>query len=338
MWLVQANSTQSEPWTVARLLGWTTEFFKNRQLDAPRLSAEILLAHALECERIELYTRHDAVPGEQARTSFREHVRKAGDGAPIAYLIGYKEFFSARFAVNEHVLIPRPETEMLVERTISLVRGGAERSTAERTSIEDDADGDATERDASETDAERHAGMPGARILEIGTGSGCIAVSLAQHLPDARLFASDIASDALAVARANAEGHGVHERIDFREGDLYAPWEGDEPFDIIVSNPPYIAQTDADSLPANVRDFEPAAALFAGDDGLAVLRGLIAGAPAHLRPGGCLLAEIAYDQAGAVRNLLDASAWGDIVTYRDMAQHERVVHARRLAAGSTQVA
>jgi release factor glutamine methyltransferase len=302
---VPPDSAKSEPWTITRLLAWTTPFLKQRDIDSPRLSAEILLAHALKCDRIELYTRHDAVPDQSALGSFRENVRKASEGAPIAYLIGYKEFYSARFTVNEHVLIPRPETEMLVERTISLARNSTE---------------------------------PVHRILEIGAGSGCIAICIALHLPGAQVSASDISGEALAVAQQNAEQHGVIDRIDFRQGDLFAPWDGHEPFDVIVSNPPYIAQADAARLPANVRDFEPATALFAGDDGLSVLRSLIGGAPARLRDNGHLLTEMAFDQAAGVRNLLDASVWGDIVTYKDMAQHERVLHARRLAAGSTQVA
>jgi release factor glutamine methyltransferase len=168
-------------------------------------------------------------------------------------------------------------------------------------------------------------------ILDLGTGSGCIAISLAKHLPGAAIFACDVSAPAIAVARRNAERHGVLGRIGFRLGDLFEPWEPERRFDAIVSNPPYIAESEAASLPASVRDFEPRAALFAGADGLDVLRRLIDEAPRHLAPDGHLLAEMAYNQAGAVRGLLDETVWRAIVTYADDLGHERVIHARRRA-------
>jgi len=292
------------PWTVAQLLNWTRAYFEKHGLESPRLCAEILLAHAVGCERIELYTRHESVPSEQALQTFRSAVAEASAGRPIAHLTGTKEFFALRFEVTPDVLIPRPETEVLVERTIRLARDSA---------------GDIES------------------ILDVGTGSGCIAISLAKHLPGVSICASDICEAALQVARHNAKRHDVSGRIEFRAGDLFAPWESGR-FDVIVCNPPYVAESEAASLPANVRDFEPHAALFAGEDGLAVLRRLIAGAPRHLKPGGHLLTEVAYNQSATVRDLLDESVWTDIVTYRDALQHERVVHARRHASEQTQVA
>lgn len=291
----------SASWTVARLLQWTRAYFERQGLESPRLCAEILLAHALGCERVELYTRYRMVPDKTALRSFREAVRQAAAGRPIAQLTGFKEFFSLRFEVTPDVLIPRPETEVLVERTIHLVRGSAE---------------------------------PLERILDLGTGSGCIAVSLARYLPTVRLGASDISPAAVEVARRNADRHGVGARIEFRVGDLFAPWADGPPFDVIVSNPPYVGESEAASLPRNVRDFEPPAALFAGADGLDVLRRLIAAAPAHLRAGGHLLVEVGYQQAAAVGALLDEAHWCDIVTYRDALGHERVVHARRVRPAS----
>lgn len=300
-------------WTIARLLGWTREFLQHRGIESPRLCAEILLAHAMECERIRLYTRFDEVPGESVRSTFRELVKRAATGYPIAYLTGTKEFFSLPFDVTPEVLIPRPETEILVERTIALAR---------------------------------QADRPIDTILDVGTGSGCIVVSLARHLPDVhRLAASDNAEAALAVARHNAERHGVAGRIVFRYGDLFAPWqepipdvaESPRPFDVIVCNPPYIATSGA-PVDANVRDFEPQAALYAGPDGLDVIRRVASEAPGWLRAGGHLLMETAFDQGSAVRSLLAEAAWEDIVTYRDGAGHERVVHARRSANDHVQVA
>ncbi len=174
-------------------------------------------------------------------------------------------------------------------------------------------------------------------ILDLGTGSGCIAISLAKNLPDVAVFACDVSEPAIEVARQNAEHHGVLDRIGLRLGDLFEPWEPARRFDLIVSNPPYVAESELASLPANVRDFEPRAALFAGEDGLDVLRRLIDQAPQRLTPGGHLLAEMAYNQAAAVRSLLDEMVWRDIVTYPDDLGHERVVHARRHANERTQV-
>lgn len=293
---MDTDSAEPQAWTVARLLAWTRDYFKQHGLESPRLCAELLLAHALGCERIELYTRYELAPKAETLAAFRETVVQAAGGRPIAYLTGCKDFFSLTFEVTPDVLIPRPETEVLVERTIRLVRDEA---------------------------------LAQPRILDIGTGSGCIAIALAKNLPHARLLASDVSPAALAVARKNAQRHAVAERIELRAGDLFGPWPDAEPFDVIVSNPPYVATDDANSLPRCVRDFEPHQALFAGSDGLAVVRRLVAEAPARLRPDGHLLFEMAWNQSAGARAILDESRWSAIVTYRDHQQYERVVHARR---------
>lgn len=293
------TETQGGPWTVVRLLDWTRGYLEKHGVESPRLCAEILLAHAIGCERIELYTRHEWVPTEEVLRTFRSAVKKAAAGRPIAHLTGMKEFFALQFEVTPDVLIPRPETEVLVERTIDLVRHGEGNIRS---------------------------------ILDVGTGCGCIAIALARNLANITICASDISPAAPEVARSNAERHGVLDRIEFRVGDLFEPWKPDCRFDVIVSNPPYVAESDAASLPANVRDFEPHLALFAGHDGLAILRRLIPEAPQHLEPGGHLLTEIAYNQSTGVRRLLDESVWGDIVTYRDALGYERIVHARRGAS------
>lgn len=295
---MSANEGTGGPWTVARLLAWTRRYLEERRVESPRLCAEILLAHAMQCRRLSLFTQHESEPGAEIRDAFRALVRQAGEGAPIAYLVGAKEFFALSFEVTPEVLIPRPETEVLVERAIHHVRARA----------------DAT-----------------CRILDVGTGSGCIAVALARNLPAARIFASDISEAALSVARRNAAKHAVAERIEFRAGDLLTPWDGEEPFDVIVSNPPYVSRRDADALPRNVRDYEPAIALFGGDDGLETLGRLAADAGALLLPEGHLLVEIAWDQGPRVRTLLESVGWADVVMYRDGLQHERVAHARRRA-------
>ena len=289
-----------ENWTVKRLLDWTRDYLTRQQVDSPRLCSEILLAHAMGCERLMLFTRYDETPDEAVRCSFREAVKAAGAGKPIAYITGAKEFFSLPFEVTPDVLIPRPETEILVERTIRLARD---------------------------------VGWPQPRILDVGAGSGCIAISLAKHLPDAGICASDLSTAALDVARRNAERHAVTGRIQFAAGDLFAPWTaGAAPFQVIVSNPPYIPDGAAGDLPRAVRDFEPRAALIGGDDGLSVIRRLIAEAPALLAPDGHLLFEVMFDQSSRVLELADRAVWPIIDTYRDLGGHPRVIHLRRAAA------
>ncbi len=308
---MSGSSDSAGPWTVARLLAWTREYLQARGVESPRLCAEILLAHAMDCERIQLFTRHDSIPDEKTLAPFRALVKEAAAGKPIAYLTGQKEFFSLPFSVTPEVLIPRPETEILVERTLDIVRKqwGDDAATSPS-------------------------------ILDLGTGSGCIAISLARHLARARLFASDTSEAALVVARQNAKRHGVADRIEFRAGDLFGAWSDDTgatSFDVIVSNPPYIAEGSPD-VAENVRAYEPHEALFAGPDGLAVARRLIDEAPRHLAAGGHLFVELAFDQAARVRDLLGTGDWQDVVAYRDGGGHERVIHARRAAAGSAQVA
>lgn len=302
---METPRTCSETWTVARLLAWTRDYFQRNGLESPRLCAELLLAHALECERLELYTRHELEPGPETLERFRESVRQAAAGRPIAYITGVKDFFSLTFEVNPDVLVPRPETEVLVERTIQLAR-------------------------RPET--------PLRRILDLGAGSGCIAIALARHLPDATIFASDVSETALAVARRNAERLGVAGRLELRCGDLMAPWADAAPFDAIVTNPPYIGEDEADTLPPAVRDYEPRVALFAGADGLATFRRLLAAAPQRLADGGHLLAEMAYNQASRIRALFDPAVWQAVTTYRDHLQHERVVHARLRRRASPEAA
>lgn len=328
------NAPATQPWTVKRLLDWTRSYLEERGVESPRLCSELLLADAMKCRRIELYTRYEQTPSESVLSAFRDSIRQAGGGKPVAYLTGVKEFFSLEFEVTPAVLIPRPETEVLVERTITLVRaltGAFPRRPA--------ADPEAAAGQVGAPAAETNGGVPAApaqptvRILDLCTGSGCIAVSLAKNLLNAGLFASDLSPDALAVARRNAARHGVAARVELREGDLLAPWREAAPFDIIVVNPPYIGRDEADSLASGVRDFEPHLALFAGDDGLAILRRLAVEALPALVPGGHLLTEVSWTQAAAVRALLENAGWGDIVTYQDDLRHERVVHARKPAAG-----
>ena len=280
-------------WTVLELLRWTTDHFAERGIESPRLDAECLLAHALGSDRLRLYLDYEKPVEAEERGAFRELVRRrAGDRIPVAQLLGRKEFWSLGLEVTPDVLVPRPETETLVAAALEAF---------------------------PDADAEL-------RVLDVGTGSGAVALALASERPKARVTASDLSEAALAVAERNAEALGLGDRVRFLAGDVFAPVEG-ECFDLVVSNPPYLAELEAEGLAPEL-GHEPAGALFADDDGLAVLRKLVAGAPDHLDPGGWLVLEIAPAQAGRVREACDAAGLRKIAVRRDLAGRERVVVAR----------
>jgi release factor glutamine methyltransferase len=282
-------------WTVGRLLTWTTDWLGARGSESPRLDAEVLLAHVRGCPRIALYTAFDTPVADAERARFRELVKRRGEGEPVAYLVGSREFFSLPFAVTKDVLIPRPETEGLVVRSLDLVKSAA-----------------------------------APRIADVGTGSGAIAVTLAKQLPRATLVATDIAPAALAVAAANAERHGVAERIEFVECDLLADPRAAGPWDVIVSNPPYVRDDEYPALPRDVRDHEPKTALVAGPTGVEIVTRLAAEAAERLAPGGWLLVEIGPSTAAAAEAALAAQA-GLVPgpTLKDLAGLPRIVQARR---------
>lgn len=276
-----SQADQQRPaWTVGRLLEWTTNWFREKHVEGGRLSAELLLAHTLGCKKIDLYTRYNQVPSEQQRTVFRELVRSAGQHTPIAYLLGSREFFSLDFEVSPAVLVPRPETEALVQRMIDLCREHPDHKW---------------------------------QILDVGTGSGCIAITIAVYAENAYVLGTDISSAALEVAARNVDRHGLTDRVRLIEVDgvnLPAELVPVGKFDAIVSNPPYIREDQWPDLPLNVRNHEPKTALtLDGSDGLVMYRRLEAEAPGVLKPGGRLLVEIGYDQHEAVREVF-ASAGG----------------------------
>lgn len=286
--------SSEQSWTIGRLLDWTMRYLKEKGSESPRLDAEVLLAHALGCKRIDLYARHDEEATEQGRQKFRELVRQRVEGCPVAYLVGRKEFFSLEFEVNRAVLIPRPDTECVVDECLRLAKPMTEPA-----------------------------------ILDIGTGSGCLAVAVAKHHKTARVTAVDISPEALAVASANAAKHGVAERIRFLLGDLFAPLVPDGQFDFILSNPPYIPHEDIARLAAGVRDYEPHRALDGGADGFAVFDRLVAEAPAHLKPGGYLLVEIGSPQEAPARERIGRIAGYELgKTILDGSGHPRVLLAR----------
>ena len=198
----------SDEWTVRRIIDWTTAHLKKHGSDTPRLDTEILLAHARGCRRIELYTRFDEVLNEDERSAMRDLVRRRAQSEPVAYLVGHREFFGLDFRVTPAVLIPRPDTETLVVELLDVAKP-----------------------------------LTAPRILDLGTGSGCIAIAAAVNLPAAQITATDLSDAALAVARGNAESHHVLDRIRFLSGDLFAAVAHEERFDVVASNPPYIADS-----------------------------------------------------------------------------------------------
>jgi release factor glutamine methyltransferase len=290
-------AARERTWTVLELLRWTTGHFAARGVETARLDAECLLAHALGSDRLRLYLDHDKPVEGPERARFRELVRRRADErVPVALLTGLREFWSLPLQVTPEVLIPRPETETLVAAALELLPA-------------------------------REAEL---RLLDLGTGSGAVALALARERPKARVLATDVSPAALRLAARNAEALGLTDRVRLVEGDLYAPVAG-ERFDGIVSNPPYLAESEAAGLAPELRH-EPRAALFAGEDGLAVLRRIVVGAPAHLAPGGVFAVEIAPDQVEAVSGACRAAGLVAVGVRRDLAGRPRVVTAR--AGGS----
>lgn len=285
----------SDTWTVSRLLTWTADFLKKKGSDSPRLDAEVLLSHVLEWPRVKLYTHFEDEVGERAKATYRDLVKRRSEGAPVAYLVGKKEFFSMDFAVSSVVLIPRPDTETAVVAALDCLKG-----------------------------------RPSPHVVDVGTGSGCIALAIAKGCPTARVIAIDVSPEALGVATSNAASLNLADRVDFRQGDLLEPVVGEGPFDLIVSNPPYIPTSDIDELEQGVRDYEPHLALDGGPDGLRIVQRLVASAAESLVPGGSLVIEIGSAQEEAVRSLI-SEVEGLVLapTIRDAANHPRVILARR---------
>ena len=239
-------------WTPLKLVAWTQGYFARAGVDAPRLSAELLLAHALGCDRIRLYLDFDKPLAEKELGAYRELVKRRAAGEPTAYLTGRKDFFGRTFKADRRALVPRPETELLVEAALAaLPEEGA--------------------------------------LLDLCTGTGCVAVTVALERPRARVVGTDISAEALALARENAEALGA--RVELLQGDLYHPLPPEARFDVVAANPPYVPSPEVPGL-ARELSHEPALALDGGEGGLAVVRRVVAGAPPRLRPGGVLAVEM----------------------------------------------
>lgn len=290
------NKRQSrEIWTIGKILKWTEGYFQRAGLDSPRLDAEVLLSHVLKKERIFLYVHFDQPMEAAELAAYRDCIRRRVQRQPVAYITGRKEFMGLEFKVTPAVLIPRPDTEILVEAVLQRLRAGAEAA--------------------------------GSRIADIGTGSGAICLSLLNYLPQLRAAAVDISSEALAVAEENARILGLSDRLELCQGDMLAPLQADcGQLAAIVSNPPYIPRGDIGGLEPDVRDFEPLGALDGGVDGMDFYRRLLTEGAPLLQPEGFLAMETGISQAGQVKRLAEAlPQWGRCEIIRDLAGIERVV-------------
>jgi release factor glutamine methyltransferase len=293
----QDAQPQERSWTIGRLLEWTASYLSDKGSEFPRLDAEVLLAHALGSKRIDLYTRYDEEAPEETRTRYRELIGRRIEGCPVAYLVGRKEFFSLAFEVDPSVLIPRPESELVVVEFLRLA-----------------------ERLAAPT------------VLDLGTGSGNLAVTIAHQHLGATVTALDLSAEALKVAARNAKRHGVAQRVQFVQGNLFAPLLPGRLYDFVVSNPPYVPHEDMDDLPVGVRHYEPHLALDGGPGGFTVFDRLIAGAKDHLGRGGYVIVEICAPLHEATRErILGHPEYELGETIYDGSRHPRVLVARKLA-------
>ena len=288
----------AEDWTIRRLLQWTTDYLTERGSETPRLDGEILLANACDCERIELYTTYDEKAPDSVRDAFRSLVRERARGVPVAYLVGKREFYSLTFRVTPDVLIPRPETEHVVLSVL--------------------------EKSKDWEDAET------VHCIDVGTGSGVIAVCVARYISKARVLAVDISEAALEVARSNIVTHEVQDRVELMQSDLFGNVPEDQLFDVVVSNPPYISEAELANVSAEVRCHEPREALVGGSKGSEVLERLVPQSADHLRPGGYLIFEISPMLEEAACQIVAADdRFGEPVVNKDLAGHARVVETLR---------
>ncbi len=296
--------TGESQWNILKLLKWTTSYFKSHNIDNPRAAAEILLAHALKLERIDLYLRYDQPLCGHELSLFKTLIKRRVNREPVAYIVGVKEFWSMDLVVTNDVLIPRPETECMVEAALSVLSG----------------DSNAAPK----------------RILELGTGSGAVILALASQRPKDHFFASDCSIKAVELAKQNARRHNLNVSINFFSGDWFKPLGDIPPFDMIISNPPYIRTGVVGKLQPEIYRYEPCMALDGGEDGLSCLRYIIGEAHNYLQKQGSLFLEIGHDQKNALEKIANASGhYEDIVFTKDYSGHDRVVQMKKSRAESS---
>ena len=289
----------TDQWTIQRLLEWTTDHFNKVGSENARLDAEVLLAEALQCDRIMLYTRFEEVPSADSLTKYRGWVKQRIAGEPVAYIVGHKEFYSLNFAVNSSVLIPRPETEHVVVEALEAAKEIADRPL---------------------------------RIIDVGTGSGCVAISLAKHIDQCKIAAIDISADAMLVAGKNIETHQVGDKVKCFTGDLLeALPAGSQPVNLIVSNPPYIGRFEAESVEDCVLKYEPEQALFGGEKGTEVIQRLVTESEPMLLPGGRLIFETSPSVFDECLQIVENSGLELEKSVKDYADLRRVIVAKKNA-------
>ena len=279
-------------WRVMELINWTADYFKKQDVDSARLDAELLLGHILNKSRLDLYMDFEQVVAKEQLAQYRELIKKRVERMPVAYLTNNKGYMSLSFYVDDSVLIPRPETEVLVEAVLKLPSNGG-------------------------------------NVLDLGTGSGAIGVTLAKQRADWKFVPADISPEAIAVAQKNAQRHEVAERITFLQGDLFKPFDESMKFDCIVSNPPYITSGEIETLMSEVRDYEPRIAVDGGVTGWDFIERLVDEAPKFLTADGQLVFEFGYQQGEAVRNLIQSNPqYTNNEIIKDYSGIERIVMAR----------
>lgn len=282
------------------ILDKTTQFFKDKGIETPRLDAELLLAHGLKLERIQLYLKFDQPMKEDELATLRELVRRRAQGEPVAYILGYREFYKYRFEVNSDVLIPRPETEHIIEEVLAWAKN-------------------------QKSDL---------GVIDLGFGSGCVGLTLLKEFPEARLVAVDVSAEALAVAKRNAESLGVQDRVRFINADAansdavlsaYKELTGNDKIDVLVSNPPYIAKDDL-QVEVNVKKFEPNLALFADDQGLALLKNWSKIYSSHLGAKACVVMEMGMTQGPAMKDyFFNLNVFSEVKVVKDLAGLDRLI-------------
>ena len=277
--------------TVLEVIQRSTEFLSKKGVDSPRLQTELLLAHLLGLPRMQLYLNFERQLSQIELDHFRELIKRRSQREPLQHIVGSTSFCGLEIAVNRHVLIPRPETELLAEHGWKFLGGLDRQSTA----------------------------------LDLGTGSGCLAITLAIHCPTAQIFATDISADALEVAKQNTVRHGVPDRIHFFQGNAFAALESPTSFDLIISNPPYIPTAEISTLQIEVRDYDPRSALDGGPDGLAFYRRIAAEAAPFLEAGGKIMLEFGDGQAQPVRKIFEAQKWIVEAILEDYTQRARII-------------
>ena len=298
--MTSTSTTQSDPWTILRLLQWTTEHLKKSGSPSPRLDAEVLLAHARGCERIALYTAFAEEPDESVKAKFREVVKRRAQGEPVAYLVGRKEFYSLPFQVSKDCLIPRGETEHIVVECLDRAKPILAAEPSKHFSI-----------------------------VDVCTGSGCIAVSVAKHLPQCTITAIDLSPGAVTIAKANVEQHKLSDRISVVESNLLDT-VADNSVDFVLSNPPYVSEAEYAKLDKTVREHEPRIALVGGASGMEIIEQLASQAAKKLVPNGWFICELSPMIADQVEShMASTNQWTNITIVKDLARLKRLVVAQR---------